>query len=250
MKRIVVTRAVHQAAEWAEAIRARGDMPILYPCIEIVPPSDTQELDVVLTRLTVFDWLVLTSANTAYALSLRIERRTAFPKVAAIGQATAQVAEQFLGVKADWMPEEANAASLSATLPLEAGMRVLLPQSALADDGLAHTLRERGAEVTTVIAYETIIGTGGEDVSTMLERGAIDAILFSSPSTVHNFMRRIYPLNVPSLPAVCIGATTANAAREYPFSVVLQAETATVEGLLDILNSYWAHHAAPLQKKS
>jgi uroporphyrinogen-III synthase len=250
MRRIVITRAAHQAGEWADAIRARGDVPILYRCIRIAPPLDAEPLDAALRALNDFDWVVLTSANTAYALSLWFELMPTFPKVAVIGKSTAQAVEQFLGVNADWMPEEANGATLGMTLPLEAGMRVLLPQSALADHSLSQTLRERGAEVTTVRAYETVIGTGGEDVPTMLVHGEVDAILFSSPSTVHNFVQRIYPLPVPSLPAACIGATTAKAAREYPFSAVLQSETATIEGLLDVLNSYWAQHDAPLQKKS
>ena len=38
-KRIVNTRAAHQAAEFSALLRQHGAIPIEYPCIEIAPPA-------------------------------------------------------------------------------------------------------------------------------------------------------------------------------------------------------------------
>ena len=38
-KRVLVTRAPHQASELAERLRALGAEPVLIPTIEIAPPS-------------------------------------------------------------------------------------------------------------------------------------------------------------------------------------------------------------------
>ena len=68
-KRIVVTRARHQAPPLADLIRKVGGAPLPYPCIAILPPSDPRPLAECLRRLDEYDWLLLTSGNSARAIA-------------------------------------------------------------------------------------------------------------------------------------------------------------------------------------
>ena len=66
-KRIVITRARHQAGAFADLLREHGAIPILYPCIAIIPPDDPAPLDEALAHLSAYDWMLITSANTVRA---------------------------------------------------------------------------------------------------------------------------------------------------------------------------------------
>ena len=105
-RRIVVTQAAHQAAEFSALLCARGAVPLLYPCIAIAPVEDTAPLDAALRGAAegAFDWLVLTSANTVHVLAGRLAAleiqasALASLRVAAIGHATAQAVTAELGL--------------------------------------------------------------------------------------------------------------------------------------------------------
>src|SRR5262245_22252377 len=108
-KRVVITRALHQAEEMAALLRERGAQPLLYPCIAITPPDDTRLLDTALKAVERggFDWLVLTSANTVYALDERLKAlglnvgALANLRIAAIGRVTATAADNCLHLRVD-----------------------------------------------------------------------------------------------------------------------------------------------------
>ena len=67
-RRVLVTRAVHQAGKLSEGLRALGAEPVEVPVLEIRPPESFESLDKVLRQLDDYHWLILTSANTVRAL--------------------------------------------------------------------------------------------------------------------------------------------------------------------------------------
>jgi uroporphyrinogen-III synthase len=231
---IVNTRAVHQAAELDSALSAAGAIPISYPCIALVPPSDPIPFDRALERLrdNGFDWIVFTSANAVSALA-------ALPptiKIAAIGHSTANEIRERLGRSADYVAETATSATLASALPALPGDRVLLPQSEIADRVMEAHLATRGVEVTAVSAYRTVVGSGGVDLKEKLKRREIDALTLCSPSAVRGLLARLGDgSDCRQLPTACIGPTTGAAAREAGFSRVIQASEATVSGLVNAL---------------
>jgi len=165
-KGIVVTRALNQAASLERALRDRGAVPISYPCIAIKQPSDTRELDAQLSDLARFEILLLTSANVVTTIADRLQALELEPdwsriRLAVVGNATEEALRAQLGPAADFSPAAATGDALARALPIESGSRVLLPQSTVAGDYLAGLLRERGARVSKVIAYETGMGEGG-----------------------------------------------------------------------------------------
>lgn len=246
-RRVVNTRALHQAAAFDALLMARGVVPVSYPCIAIAPPEDTRELDSALKSLAnhEYEWLVITSANTVCMLAQRaraLDLHFSGVRVAAVGPSTAAAVESQLGLTVDVIPEEYVAESLVESLTLPPGTRVLVPESALARPVLAGSLRQTGAAVTEVTAYINTIGSGGEDVPTLLRQGHIDAIAFTSPSTVQNFLIRLAAEGGDRelLDAVCIGCIgpqTARAARDYGLSVDTVPDEHTLEGLVDALDA-------------
>lgn len=250
-KRIVNTRAVHQAEALNTLLRERGAVSLNYPCIAITPPDDPASLDAALVDLTVgrYEWLVLTSANTVFGIVERLavlgltldEGRF---QTAAIGPTTADAIQQNLGISIADLPAEYVAESLAHHLPLKAGERVLLPESAIARPTLANQLSARGARVTVVMAYQTVCGTGGENIPHLLTQGQVDMLTFTSSSTVTHFVERLKNEGgrlemALAVPAACIGPKTAATAQVYGFSLVDVPDEHTLEGLVVMLERYF-----------
>lgn len=246
-RRIVNTRASHQAAALDTLLHERGAIPLSYPCIAIVPPADTTTLDTALRDLIAgaYDWLLLTSVNTIFAITQRLDTlnlslaRADF-RTAAIGSSTAEAAREYLHLEQIELPEQYVAESLAEALPITAGERVLLAESAIARPTLADLLAARGATVTVCEAYNTITGTGGVDLPAVLDQ--IDALTFTSPSTVTGFVERIGAAlpDALSICAVCIGTKTAATASEYGFRQIMTADPYTIAGIVQALEIYFS----------
>jgi uroporphyrinogen-III synthase len=250
-RRIINTRAPHQAGALDAILRAHGAVPLEYPCIDIVPAEDNTAFDASLRSLMAGDyaWLVLTSINTVLAVARRLgalglSLAGARVRVAAIGPATREAARELLGVDADIVPEKFVAESLGDAIPVRRGEKVFLPESEIARPVLAEMLRARGAGVDVVVAYHTGRGRGGADIPSLLEQGAVDAVTFTSTSTVTNFLERI-GREGGSLPralglcAACIGPVTADAARENGFRNIVVPGEYTLAGMTEALEGYF-----------
>ena len=120
-RRILITRAAHQAGKLSEGLRALGADPVEVPVIEIQPPADFAPLDRALRSLPSYDWLILTSANAVRALADRTAALglnltdTARLNIAAIGEATAEAARH-AGLPVTLVPDSYVAESLVAKL--------------------------------------------------------------------------------------------------------------------------------------
>ena len=249
-KRVVVTRAPHQAAEMAELLRQAGAEPLLYPCLAILPPEDLEALDGALKRAATgeYDRLLLTSANTVLILAQRLAALDiSLPDLpaAAIGPATAEMAGKMLGVRVNWVAREHVAEALAEDVAPAQGERLLLPQSAIARPVLADLLRAAGAQVTTVAAYRTGLGQGGDPVPALLVNNAIDALTFTSSSTVSNFITRLKHEGGDrrDLAGVClaaIGSVTAATMAELSLPADVVPSGYTLPGLVTALDRYFA----------
>ena len=242
-KRIVNTRAVHQAPELDTRLRAEGAIPLAYPCITILPPDDTSALDQALAKRA-FDLLVLTSANAVLILAQRLEAlglSFAGVRAAAVGAATARAAGEALGVEIVLVPDEYTADALAEALGVAPGMRILLPQSEIARPQLTRRLRQRGAEVTALTAYRTVRGSGGVDLVARLRDRQVDVVTFASASTVLHFVARLASEGgkMTDVPIACIGGPTSRSARECGFSVAVEARPHTLDGLITGLAAYF-----------
>ncbi len=255
-KRVLVTRPVHQAADFMAALRALGAEPISFPTIEIRPVADTSSLDEAIQRLArpadypdqptgqpanLYNWLVLTSANGVAAFWERLEqlgldsRSLAAVRIAAIGPATAAALAQ-RSIKPDLLPDVYTAEGVLAAfdrLGPVAGQRFLLARADIARQTLAEGLVERGALVDEIPAYRTVPIEGGPLPP------AADIVTFTSSSTVQGYVNclggRAPAEFLKHSQVVCIGPITAATAAELGVPVNAVAENYTIAGMLAIL---------------
>jgi len=224
--RVLVTRAIDQVDGLVAAMRATGLDPVPVPAIAIELDPAGGRLDAAAGILRTYAWVVVTSVNGARALLGAAERVGAdlgAPSWAAIGPATRRVLEA-AGIAIDFQPSLSVRTALALELPVARGDRVLVVRGDLADETLAVALRARGVEVDDVIAYRTREAPEASRflLGRVLADGPIDAVLFTSGSTVRGLvtLARAEGLDVASIPSVSIGPETAAVARNAGFSVL------------------------------
>lgn len=248
-KRIVITRASHQSVEFQHLLADKGAVPLLYPCIDIAPPQNSSLFDDALRDAAngVFDWLVFTSTNTVQAVARRLTTLGVYLpalRTAAVGPATAAAIHRLLEMEVSVIPDTYSAEGLANILQLTPGTHILLSQSALADDLLAQSFISAGAKVVSIEAYQTIIGSGGVDLPKLLKSHSIDAITFTSPSTVRNLLKRFEMEDgtaslLKDICIACIGMKTADTARDNGFFVSVMPDEHTIPGLVTALEYYF-----------
>ncbi len=234
---IVITRAREQASALRVRLEALGAAVIELPSIALEP------VDVSLPDLTRYGWLVLTSANGVAAFFDRgLEpagldaRALAGLRVAAIGRGTADaLAGQ--GIRADLVPPRFVAESLLEAFPDPAspGEPVLLARAEQARDVLPEGLAAKGYEVDVIPVYRTVRAAPATEDLDRVRTGAIDAITFTSSSTVANFCDLVGPLPDPQPLVVSIGPVTSTTARERSLRVDAEADPHDIDGLVAAL---------------
>ncbi len=234
--RVLVTGS--DPARYAARLEAAGARPVVVPTIA-VRALEGDPLDAALRGLAERDWIVVTSPNGARAALDRLETvRVALPagpRWAAVGPRTAAVLEA-RGVRVACVPGAALGAAIPDAMGDVAGRSVLLLRARAAGDDLPAILRDRGAEVDDVPAYETVVGpeSSRAALAAALADG-LDAIVFTSGSTVRGYLR------LGGSPgagvAACIGPSSARAARKAGFTAVAVADERSPEGIVRALGT-------------
>jgi uroporphyrinogen-III synthase len=247
--KIVVTRPRAQAESFARSLEALGAATIAFPVIEIEQVEDTASLDRALTKLSCYEWMVLTSVNGVEKVWERLGRLGLdgpFPentRIAAIGPKTS-AALQTHGIAADFVPQEYVA---EAIVPGMGDLRdcwVLLPRADIARPALAEAIMRAGGIAHEIAAYRTAPGVPDAQAIESLKAG-VDILTFTSSSTVVNFCRVVKeagldPLHLPGSPLVaCIGPITAHTAEQQGFQVAMMASEYTTKGLTYAISRYF-----------
>jgi uroporphyrinogen III methyltransferase/synthase len=239
-RRVVVTRADDQADALCTGLEAQGAEPVRCPTIRIAPPASFDDVDRALGRLADYDWVVFTSANgvrTALARAAELgipDAALGGRRVAAVGRVTAAaLAER--GVAVGFVPSSQGASGLARSLPEVQGMRVLLAHGDKADPILRRILEERGAlSVDVVTTYVTLSVSPSGPALEELRKG-VDAITFTSPSTVTGFvsMGPDWRALIRRAVVATIGPTTTAAAMASGVGVHAEARERTTAALID-----------------
>ncbi len=241
-RRVLVTRAVHQASKLSGGLRALGAEPVEVPVLEICAPKTFAPLDEALLLLDNYQWLILTSANTVRALE---ERATALGvalsghttiRVAAVGEATAAAARD-AGLPVALVPEMYVAESLVESLAGQAaGRKILLARAEVARDVIPDALRAAGADVDVVDAYRNVMPESAPRRLREALKKPIDAATFTSSSSVTHLAEAARAAGVAfpfaGVQAISIGPITTRTLREFGWEPGAEAKVSNVAGLI------------------
>jgi uroporphyrinogen-III synthase len=232
-RRIAVTRPREHSGALVEKLELLGAEHVVVPLISVeLLDADGRFGDLVASGA--HDWIVFTSANAVRAVAAQL--REARARTAAVGPVTAGALRE-LGVEPAFVPQRFAADEIAAGLEPLQGTRVLLPQSEIAEPLLADELRSRGAEVDVVDAYRTVARRPTDAELARLQ--AADAILLASGSAARS-LASVLPR--PDGLVVCIGPSTAEAARGDGLHVDLVAEEATGQGMIQALVTHFGEN--------
>ncbi len=248
--RVLVGRARHQASALSAGLKELGAEVIEIPFIEIRPPRSYKPLDSALERIAKYDWLILTSVNGVDAVATRLKhlkiKRAALSsvRVAAIGPSTRDAAEK-LGLKVAIVPKQYVAESVVESLRGNVeGKRVLLARAKVARDVIPRELRNMGANVDVVEAYETVVPKSSQKrIRALMSNPKLrpNVVTFTSSSTVRNFVHLLGGRGRPpdteleGVQFASIGPITSATLRELGMPVQIEAREFTIPGLIQAI---------------
>jgi uroporphyrinogen-III synthase len=261
--RVLVGRARHQAGALSTELRKRGAEVLEIPFIEIRKPKSFKPLDAALKTLGTYDWLILTSANGVEAMWARMQKtregygfghavratrsrgtlaaKVPLLRIAAIGPATQKAIEQ-RGAKVDVVPKEYVAESVVKSLKSKVkGKRVLLVRAKVARDVIPHELRNAGAHVDVVEAYQTVVPQSSRArlraaLKNLKKRPHV--VTFTSSSSVKNFAELLgltktsQHKNLAGIRMASIGPVTSATLCDLGLPVDIAAKEFTISGLV------------------
>jgi uroporphyrinogen III methyltransferase/synthase len=247
-KRVLVTRAEGQAEKLVAMLRERGAEPLVVPLIAFEPPTDPEPLRRALASLADYGWVLFTSENgvrffweslTHQGLDAAVLGNA---RLGAVGPGTAQALEA-RGLRVDVVAKEFRGEGLARVLLDAMGAdrpRVLLARAEEAREVLPDTLRAAGCVVDVVPVYVTRAVKGaGERLRELLGEG-VDAVMFTSASTVGSFCDALGPSAKDLLATVkvaSIGPITTEAAQKRGLDVAITAGSHTLPALVDALEA-------------
>ncbi len=250
-KRVVITRARHQAGALRELLEKRGAEVIEVPSIEIRPPESWAPFDAALHHLREFDYLIATSANGVEALRARLRslglgiEQLKHLRIGAIGPATARAFSN-TGITVHFVPSDYRAEGLLAALAGEdiQGKSFLIPRARVARDLLPDALRARGARVEVVEAYQTVRPRFRPGELERLLAPPPDIVAFTSSSTARHFTALISGHHLREKLAgaaiASIGPITSGTLRSLDWTVSVEPAEFTVPALAAAIEAYFS----------
>jgi uroporphyrinogen-III synthase/uroporphyrinogen III methyltransferase/synthase len=164
--------------------------------------------------------VVLSSVNSGRDLDLGGARLiSGAPTARALGLDPAVALDRFSAAAA----LEALAANASP------GQRILAPRAAEGRPELVDGLHALGLEIDAPIAYRTVAVA---DAAERLRRGEIDVVALCSPSAAASVADAVGRARI-----VCLGETTANAARELGLHVDAVARSTSMHALVEAMRA-------------
>lgn len=246
---VAITRPRDRAKKACEIVEKLGGSAILAPTLDL-QPVNTDSLKNLVENKNSFDWIVFTSPTTINSLDMF------YPdffddlecKIAVIGNKTGSLLTK-RGIDVDLMPEDFTAEGLIEEFTNQniTEKKIGIPRTASARDTLPKGLEALNNEVTLAEAYKSLFPMDDENVKKLIgkiENKEIDAITFTSPLTVHNFLKisenkeKLAELLSNNLLTVSIGPITGKVLDDYNITNIYP-DTYTVPDMMKLLFEVW-----------
>lgn len=212
--RVLITGPIAELPRWADAARAQGWDPLVYPLLEV--RFRIVHLALELERAP--DWICVTSKHSVRFLEEHRDELVQIP-CAAVGVATARRLES-AGFEVRLIgPRGASDLAELLLAREDRPQLVLWPRGSISDE-LEHVLRSRDVEVCAPIVYET---------NERIDSGTLpraEAVFFASPSAVRAYTRRIAIGEALSPCAISIGPATGRS--------LASSDTTTFERVIEL----------------
>lgn len=250
-KTLVITRTIEQSKESAEVFKELGANVLIFPTLDIVPPSSWKEFDNIILSKTKIDFLIFTSAHAVKMFSKRIiELNVKINyeglKVAAVGNKTASVCGEF-NIPVDIIPNKFSSEGVTDELSkYDLNKKIIfIPRSGIGREELPLELKKLGAVIKTAPVYNVSIPTE-ENLSNYilrLKNNRPDLFIFTSPSTFKNFLQ-ILNITDPikyfnGFDVAAIGPTTRSAIENKKVKVNIMPDEYTINGLANAIVKYY-----------
>jgi len=250
-KSIVITRTVEQSRESTSALTRLGAKVIVFPTLEIVPPSSWESFDNVALKPDKIDFVIFTSAHAVKMFNLRCEELDVdinFDKikVVAVGNKTSAVCKKH-GIPVHIIPDKFSAEGVVEKIS-KFNLKdkvVFIPRSAIGREELPRGLQDLGAVIKSVPVYNVSLPTK-ENIKKnieLLKSGNPDLYIFTSPSTFENFLLILDIKNAAeyfkSYDVAAIGPTTKAAIEKKKVTVNIMPDEYTIDGLIHKIISYY-----------
>jgi uroporphyrinogen-III synthase len=196
---VVITRPREHAQGLAGRIRAAGGDAILFPTIEIAPPTSADDLSDVIERLERFDLAIFISPTAVLRGHGMVSSTRAWPenlRVAAVGTGTAEALGEH-GFSEVISPSGGADSEALAALPELRDLRgrsVVIFRGQGGRDWLRGELQARGARVEYAECYRR--ARPAADASGLLARwqaGGVEAVSITSAEGLANFFEMLGP---------------------------------------------------------
>jgi uroporphyrinogen-III synthase len=213
-----------------------------FPAIRIEP------LDTAIPwgAIPAYDWLLFTSPNTVRLFFDRLNtegrdvRALGMAKIGSVGPATTAALEE-KGLRGAFQPNRETSEDMLNEFPEEpSGLNILLLRAEEAPEVLPEGLRARGASVEVLLLYRTVAASeDADDLRRAFEEKEIDAITFTSSSTVRYFLEALGPVETEGVTIACFGPRTAATARDLGLTVSVIPEARTLRAFVDALIAHF-----------
>ena len=186
---ILVTRPARQAGALAEKIAALGGVPVIFPAIVILPPSDAARVTQAHAELAGYDYAIFVSAN-AVEYGVPDPRRWPAKLVAfAPGPGTADALAS-VGIGNIRTPSTTLDSEGLLELPELAnarGKRIVIFRGDGGREHLGDALASRGAHVEHVVCYRrSKPESGATGLNDVFRAGQVDAVTITSTEGLDN----------------------------------------------------------------
>jgi uroporphyrinogen-III synthase len=250
-KTIVLTRTVEQSKESSAIFSELGADMIVFPTLEIVPPSNWDSFDAVILSSQKIDFIIFTSVHAVTMFlkrSKELKKHLDFSKikVVAVGNKTKSICEEN-EIKVDIIPRKFSGEGVVEELSkydLKEKL-VFIPRSAIGREDLPKGLEERGAKIITVPVYNVSLPSK-ETVQQNIEKlnsAKPDVFIFTSPSTFENFLLIMNIDNPVSFfknyDVAAIGPTTKTTIENSKVKVSIMPEEYTIKGLANKMIEFY-----------
>ncbi|MFG6148361.1 uroporphyrinogen-III synthase [Halobacillus sp. B23F22_1] len=243
-KKVLVTRPSSQAGGLLKRLERAGASPLHVPLIEF-QLHESKENERILSKLHDFKWVFFTSSNgVKFFFEWLQKMKENFPaacQVAVVGEKTKKAAECY-HLLVDFTPSEFQAEKMAEEFfhSYEEPGSILYVRGNRSRDTLLNEFKNRSILFQSMTVYDTLLIKESAIIGKHLN--SLDAVTFTSPSTLQAFLHSVGKNRETALtiPCFCIGSTTADEAVKLGFKKVYYPNVFIAEEMVQQLVNYFS----------